>query len=577
MRDADPNSAPGQPTRPGGCPVPPLQSLLDAIPYPVFYKDLRGCLLGCNAAFARSRGLPADELIGRTAFDLLPMEEARRLDRKDQELLRTGGTETFHTQVTGPGQARRQVILHKAVHRNADGSPAGIVTTVMDVTEQKLAEAALRRSQDLLTTISRNVADLMSIVGADGVRQYASPSYLTVLGYGPEDLAARPPLELIHPEDRPLAEEALATVLQRGVPQCVEYRIQHKSGTWLHFEAKATPIFQAVGQPYQALIVARDVTARKAAERDRSQMEVQLRHAQKLESIGSLAAGIAHEINTPTQYIGDNTAFLGGALPELMACLDAQRGFLLGLRDQGALPPEGARVLAQLEAADLDYLIEEIPKAIRQTQDGVARVASIVSAMKDFSHPGGEGKSEVDLNRAIESTLTVSRNEWKYVAQLETHLDPQLPPVPCLQGEINQAILNLVVNAAHAIEASLGGRNSGRMGLIRVTTCREGREVRISVADNGQGIPEAIRDRIFEPFFTTKPVGRGTGQGLAIVHAVVVEKHGGRVTLETREGQGTTFHLFLPLETADPAGSARRPARPARPTDRPGPGPQGRP
>jgi PAS domain S-box-containing protein len=447
----------------------------------------------------------------------------------------------------------------------------------MDVTEQKLAEAALRRSQDLLTTISRNVADLMTIVDADRVRQYASPSYLTVLGYSPEDLAALSTIELIHPEDRALAQESLDTVLQRGVPQCVEYRIRHKDGTWLTFEAKATPIFHAVGQPFQALIVARDVTARKAAERDRSQMEVQLRHAQKLESIGSLAAGIAHEINTPTQYIGDNTAFLGGALPELMACLGAQRAFLLGLREQGALPPEGARALALLEAADLDYLIEEIPKAIRQTQDGVGRVASIVSAMKDFSHPGGEAKSEVNLNKAIESTLTVSRNEWKYVARLETDLDPRLPPVPCLQGEINQAILNLVVNAAHAIEASLGGRNSGRMGLIRVTTRQEGRSVRISVADNGQGIPEAIRERIFEPFFTTKPVGRGTGQGLAIVHAVVVEKHGGRVTLETREGHGTTFHLFLPLDPAEPAGSAKRPAKPTAKLPRRDPGPQGRP
>jgi PAS domain S-box-containing protein len=252
MRDADPNSASGQPAPPGDRSGVPLQEILDAIPYPVFHKDLRGCLLGCNIAFARSRGLPPEALLGRTAFDLLPLEEARRLDRKDQELLRTGGSETFHASVTATGQERRQVILHKAVYRNADGSPAGIVTTVMDVTEQKRAEAALRRSQDLLTTISRNVADLMTIVSAEGVRQYASPSYLTVLGYSPEDLAAHALMELIHPEDRALAEEALATVLQRGVPQCVEYRIQHKAGTWLDFEAKATPIFQAVGQPYQA-------------------------------------------------------------------------------------------------------------------------------------------------------------------------------------------------------------------------------------------------------------------------------------------------------------------------------------
>jgi len=207
-------------------------------------------------------------------------------------------------------------------------------------------------------------------------------------------------------------------------------------------------------------------------------------------------------------------------------------------------------MLARLQELDLDYLTEEIPKAIRQTMEGVARVAVIVSAMKDFSHPGGEGKSLANLNKAIESTLTVSRNEWKYVARLETDLDPDLPPVLCLQGEVNQAILNLVVNAAHAIEEVLGGRHTGRLGAIKVSTLRMGQEVRISVADNGPGIPENIRDRIFEPFFTTKPVGKGTGQGLAIVHAVM-EKHGGRVTVDTG-AKGTTFHLFLPLGSDTP-------------------------
>jgi PAS domain S-box-containing protein len=294
--------------------------------------------------------------------------------------------------------------------------------------------------------------------------------------------------------------------------------------------------------------ISRDVSERKTAELEHKRMEVQLRHAQKLESIGSLAAGIAHEINTPTQYIGDNTSFLGGALPGILACLQSQRQFLLHLKSRQALPAEGADVLRQLEDLELDYLVEEVPKAIRQTLDGVARVATIVNAMKYFSHPGDEAKTPADLNKAIESTLIVSRNEWKYLAELETDLDPHLPLVPCLQGEVNQAILNLVVNAAHAIEESRGGRTTGRLGRIRVETRQVGREVRISVADDGMGIPPGIRDRIFEPFFTTKAVGKGTGQGLAIVHAVVVEKHGGRITVESEPGTGTTFNLFLPLE-----------------------------
>jgi len=539
---ANPSPAASGPDAPGQL----LQTLLDAIPYPVFYKDLQGRFLGCNRAFETARGVSRQELTGKTVFDLLPMEEARRLDLKDRELLAAGGKETFSQAVYNPFRGVREVLINKGTFNHADGSLAGIMTTYMDITEQKEAEAALRQSQDLLSTISQNVSDLMAIVDPAGRRLYTSPSYPAVLGYSLEELDRFSATDIIHPEDRPLVVAALADLFGQNRPQSAEYRLRHKNGHWLCFESMANPIAHPSGRPAQALIVARDVTARRAAELERKQMEVQLRHAQKLESIGSLAAGIAHEINTPTQYIGDNTSFLGGTLPGLLACMEAQHQFLLGLQARQALPAEGAEVLGRIDALDLEYLAEEVPKAIRQTLEGVARVAAIVSAMKDFSHPGGEGKVPADLNRAIESTLMVSRNEWKYLAELEQDLDPDLPPVPCFQGEVNQAILNLVVNAAHAIEEALGPHPAGNLGVIRVATRRVGQEVRISVADNGKGIPEAIRERIFEPFFTTKPLGKGTGQGLAIVHAVA-EKHGGRVTLESEPGRGATFHLFLPL------------------------------
>jgi PAS domain S-box-containing protein len=298
--------------------------------------------------------------------------------------------------------------------------------------------------------------------------------------------------------------------------------------------------------------ISRDITRRKEAERERQQMEIQLRHTQKLESIGALAAGIAHEINTPTQYIGDNATFLGSELPAILACMQAQRQFLLDRQAGLATPDQETELLNQIETLDLDYLAEELPKAMQQTLDGVARVAGIVGAMKVFSHPGREGKSQVDLNKSIQSTIVVSRNEWKYVATLATDLDPALPLVPCLQGEINQAILNLVVNAAHAITDALGSPSSGKMGIIRIATRQVGKDVEITISDTGTGMTESVRERIFEPFFTTKPVGKGTGQGLAIVHSVVVEKHGGRITVDTQVGQGTTFHLFLPLESVPP-------------------------
>jgi signal transduction histidine kinase len=199
-----------------------------------------------------------------------------------------------------------------------------------------------------------------------------------------------------------------------------------------------------------------------------------------------------------------------------------------------------------MENMDLNFLIEEIPKAINQTSDGVARVIKIVGAMKNFSHPGLESVIYVDLNQSIESTLIISHNEWKYLAEVETEFDPELPPVPCYPGEFNQVILNLVVNAAHAIEEVKSGGKPDHRGVIRISTRHVGSEVVIRIEDNGTGIPQIIRNRIFDPFFTTKAIGKGTGQGLAIAHSVIVDKHKGRIDLESEVGKGTIFTIALP-------------------------------
>ena len=285
------------------------------------------------------------------------------------------------------------------------------------------------------------------------------------------------------------------------------------------------------------------------AERERMQHE--LARAQKLESIGHLAAGIAHEINTPAQYVGDNTRFLQEAFADFD---DLFRKFdrLLQAAKQGNLTEELiADVEAAVDEADFDYLTEEVPKAIAQSLEGIERVADIVRAMKEFSHPGNGQKQAVDLNRSIQSTLTVSRNEWKYVADLVTDFAPDLPLVPCLPGDLNQAILNVVVNAAQAIADVVGDGSAGK-GTLTVCTRRDGDLAEIRIEDTGTGIPERIRNNVFDHFFTTKDIGQGTGQGLSIAHAIVVEKHGGTISFETEVGQGTTFIVRLPI--TDPAG-----------------------
>jgi signal transduction histidine kinase len=289
------------------------------------------------------------------------------------------------------------------------------------------------------------------------------------------------------------------------------------------------------GQAYLFAFV-RDITERRA-------LECQLRHAQKLEGIGQLAAGIAHEINTPTQFVTDNLTFLRDSWKFAHELLEQYRSATRN--SAGLLPSAVAAALEQAERdCDLDFIVAEVPRAIDQSLDGSRRVAEIVRAMKEFSHPDSADKTATNLNRAIESTITVARNEWKYVAEIATEFDETLPAIVCYPGDINQVILNLVVNAAHAIKDAA---TEGQMGRITVRTRKRDEFAEISVTDTGTGVPEAIRSRIFDPFFTTKEVGKGTGQGLSLAHNVVVKKHSGKIWFETELGRGTTFFVDLPL------------------------------
>jgi signal transduction histidine kinase len=275
---------------------------------------------------------------------------------------------------------------------------------------------------------------------------------------------------------------------------------------------------------------------------------MELRHAQKLESVGRLASGIAHEINTPIQFVGDNTRFLQSSFECFLSLLRKYQELHSALASGAASPQLLAEVQRVEEESDCSYLMAEVPQALTQTLEGVDRVATIVRAMKEFAHPEGKEMAAADLNRALLSTLTVARNELKYVADVETEFG-DLPLVICNIGDLNQVFLNLLVNAAHAIEESTKG--SGQKGKIRVRTLSEGGTVLITITDTGGGIPEAIRGRIFDPFFTTKEVGRGTGQGLAIARSVVVERHKGDLTFESEVGKGTAFYVRLPIDPGE--------------------------
>jgi signal transduction histidine kinase len=279
---------------------------------------------------------------------------------------------------------------------------------------------------------------------------------------------------------------------------------------------------------------------------DRLLLEQEVVQAHKLESVGHLAAGIAHEMNTPIQFISDNVRFLSDSFSDLTAVLERHHALLLSAKALLCVPNLIEACEAEARRVDLDYLTEEIPKAIAQSSGGIERIATIVCALKEFAHPGTHEKTCVDLNKAIESTVTVSRNEWKYVADLTTDLAPDLPLVPCLLGQCNQVILNMIVNASHAIADVV--KDTGDKGMITITTCHVEGYAEIRITDSGTGIREEIRGKIFDPFFTTKEVGKGTGQGLTFAHSVIVGKHQGTIAVESEMGRGTTFVIRLPLD-----------------------------
>ena len=420
---------------------------------------------------------------------------------------------------------------------DSDGHVREWIGACTDITVKIQAE----EERDRYFTQAR---DLIGLVGFDGYFKRLNPAWEACLKFTLDELMAEPYMNLIHSDDVESVQKEVQR-LSTGV-ETISFEIRWlcKDGSHKWIQLNATPL---IGQP-AFYAYGRDITEQKW-------LEVQLRQAQKLESIGHLATGIAHEINTPTQFVGDNMVFLSQAFADLGRVFAQYQG-LLAAAKTGVCPEALIETCEAVNReAELEYLLTEIPKALEQSKDGMDRVATIVRAMKEFSHPGNKEKTAVNLNKAIESTVIVARNEWKYVADLQTHLDPSLPPVPCLVGEFNQVVLNMIINATHAIADA--GKGTGGKGTITISTSHVGDCVEVRIADTGMGIPESIRHKIFDPFFTTKEVGKGTGQGLAIARSVVVDKHGGTITVDSEVGKGTTFVIRLPLTPSVQADKAK--------------------
>jgi PAS domain S-box-containing protein len=411
-----------------------------------------------------------------------------------------------------------------------------------------LRTAQIVHEQEKFKDIFENSPEGIFQISADGRVLTANPALARIYGYAfPKELLEQVTdfQNQLYVDPHRRLEFARRLETERIV-RGFESEIKCKDGARKWISETACKITKLDGSilHYQGFAI--DITAQRNAEKERDLMEAHLRQAQKLEAVGQLAAGIAHEINTPIQYIGDNIRFIEDSFAGLGQLLRDFQQLAAAVQTGSVTPALMAMVESSARTADITYLSQEIPLAVEQSLEGLARVTNIVRAMKEFSHPGTQEKIEVDLNRAIEATVTVARNEWKYVAELEMNLAADLPKVRCHPSEFNQVMLNLIVNAAHAIGDVVQKEPPGTKGVIKIRTRPDNGWVEITISDTGTGIPEPIRHRVFDPFFTTKEVGKGTGQGLAIARSVIADKHGGTLTFETETGRGTTFVIRLP-------------------------------
>lgn len=422
-------------------------------------------------------------------------------------------------------------------------------TTLKLNAEHREKEKTLADLNDFKTTLDKT-HDAVFILDPDSILfVYVNEGGVKLLGYSLEELMTMTPLDITSDYNESSLKE-LFMPLRNGTQEALTLRTR-----FIRKDGSSSPVeifLQLVtpeGKKSRFVAIVHDITRRVAERKEREQLLTRLNSEQKLSSIGQLAAGIAHEINTPVQYLGSNIEFLGEAFGKIDALIGGYGHLLVEAADTS---PNREAIVTSRNAlkhqVDWDYLTEEVPNAISQSREGIAKISSIVHAMKEFSHPGCKEKQVTDLNKLIETTITVSSNEWKYVAEIDKQLDATLPPVLCLPNEMGQVLLNILVNAAHAIKDAQGTSQEGIKGKITIGSRQAGDHVEITVTDTGGGIPEAIATKIFDPFFTTKEVGRGTGQGLAISRDIIVNKHRGTIDFVSTEGEGTTFIIRLPLD-----------------------------
>jgi PAS domain S-box-containing protein len=483
-----------------------LQGLLDSIPDLIFYKDRDGIYQGWNKAFenfiaSNAKGEKKEQF---TDDDLYSPEQARQFTETDRQVLASGAPVVYETWTTDPSGQPALLEAHKTPHCGPGGEVVGVIGICRDITKHRITEQALRTANLEIEQLIASLSSILIAISLDLRVTRWNPMGTRILGVSTDDAIGYPLKDLNILWEWPEIEAGISQCEEQLAPVYLEPQyFKRTDSSDGYLGVSISPIFNNESALTGYIILGADIT-------EKSILQNRLAQAQKLESIGQLAAGVAHEINTPIQYIGNNVIFLQQGCKDLIALVHAYAE-LLAIAERWAIAPKLLQTIKRLHRdTDLSYLVSEIPKAIQQSLDGINRVTEIVHALKGFSHPGVKTKTFLNLNRALEDTITVTRNEWKYVADVITNFDPDLPDVLCLPGEINQVFLNILINAADAI-ADVVGKN-GEKGKITVRTRQDGNWVEVRISDTGTGISQDVQDRIFERSLPPKRSARVAGK-----------------------------------------------------------------
>ncbi len=547
-----------------------MKALLDHSADMIYFKDLEGRFIRISQSQASRFGISdARYAEGKSDFDFFAEDHARQAYADEQHIIQSGEPliDKGEREIWPDGH-QTWVATTKMPFRNEDGEIIGTIGISRDITEHMLMEAKLKNNQEnmveeirqrkiiqellytekeILNTTLMSISEGVITTDKEGFVTFINQAATEIIGYSDAEVLDHS-LEIVFRLLLPDSWHVSTHIIEQLYE--MNYLLKESQNYWTAtlltkmsdkklIDGQIAPILGTDDSISGHVLVFQDITQKQ-------KQETQSALSQKMESIGQLASGIAHEINTPIQYVGDNLRYLSRSFFKFVDAITVYRQWLHEHVDHSYTQQDLEQMEGQTDPRKVNLYIKEIPNAIEESLAGVERVRKIVLAMREFSHPSQKEKKLADINHGIETTVTISRNEWKYIAELDLELDPDLPLVNCQIDEINQVILNMIVNSSQAIQEVVD-QSPGQKGRISIRTINKNDWICIIITDTGNGIPDTIKDRVFDPFFTTKGVGKGTGQGLYLAHNIIVNKHNGCISVESEAGKGTTFIIELPV------------------------------